>query len=210
MTLLLKHFILGSLQNNTFLLANEATREALVVDPAEGSALVADEATRNGWKVTAVLLTHAHFDHFIGFPSLCTALSYQPPIYLHESDLPLYVNGGGARQFGFTIPTMPLPTQDLSSKSVLNTGEEIIQVFHTPGHSPGHVIFYIPSLATALVGDVIFYRGIGRTDLPGGDYEQLLGSIKNVVFRLPDETILFPGHGPETSVASEQKENPFL
>lgn len=122
----------------------------------------------------------------------------------------MYHDGGGARQFGFSLPDLPEPTHDLRSISGINFGKEVVQVFHTPGHSAGHVIFYIPSLTTALVGDVIFYRGIGRTDLPGGDYDQLLQSIHQVVFTLPNETNLYPGHGPATTVASEKEENPFL
>lgn len=210
MTLHIQKFVLGPLENNTLLITEEETRHALVIDPALGSQAVAQEITHSGYTLDVLLCTHAHFDHIAGAVQL-TGLEAPPvAVRIHPLDLPLWQNQGGAPEFGLTIETPETVQADLADGEVLHLGQDEIQVRFVPGHTPGHVLFYLPSLATALVGDVIFYEGVGRTDLAGGNGRTLLQSIREQVLTLPPETVLIPGHGPHTTVQHEREHNPFL
>jgi glyoxylase-like metal-dependent hydrolase (beta-lactamase superfamily II) len=208
MTFCLQSFTLGPLQNNTYLLGDEVTNQAALVDPGLGIETVLDELHR--WKIEQIWFTHAHFDHTLGANALLPHLTSQPQIGLHPADLELYHAGGGSAFFGISTRPGPAPTLHLAHGQNLSLGRLIVQVRHVPGHSPGHVLFYVPALGAALCGDVIFYDSIGRTDLPGGNQTQLLQSIHQQVLTLPDETRLLPGHGPETTVSRERTQNPYL
>ncbi len=203
-------FPVGPLETNAYLVADAEAGVAVVVDPGEEGNRLAQEVERRGWTVTAIWITHAHFDHFAGLPSLIKALSYRPPILLHPRDLPLWRMGGGASFFGFHLPEVPEPDEWLNHGDELRLGAYVFEVRHAPGHSPGHVVFYCAQGNFALCGDVIFYRGIGRTDLPLGDFTTLVQSIQSQIFSLPPTTRLYPGHGPETTVEEEQRFNPFV
>jgi glyoxylase-like metal-dependent hydrolase (beta-lactamase superfamily II) len=157
-----------------------------------------------------VLITHTHFDHIGGAAELVRSFSPHPLISIHPDDLALWQAGGGASNFGFHVDLDVEFKTDLADKQVIKLGSEEILVRHTPGHSRGHVIFIIPSLKCALVGDLIFYLGVGRTDLPGGDGSTLIKSIRESILTLDNETKLFPGHGPFTTVGYERENNPFL
>jgi hydroxyacylglutathione hydrolase len=201
---------LGPLENNTYLLADSAIRQAVVIDPSFGSSAVLDTLAKRGWQLAAIWLTHAHFDHIAGVSELAQAFQPGLPIALHPADLPLYQLAGGAALFGYDLPTPPKPTVLLEHNQELVIGEHKIHVLHTPGHSPGHVVFSVADEEVVFCGDLIFYRGVGRTDLPGSSHEALLQSIRTHIFTLPPATLLFSGHGPETTVGDEIKENPFL
>lgn len=201
---------LGPMENNTYLVGETESGAAVVIDPSFGSGQVLEEAARRSWTLTAVWLTHAHFDHIAGVKELVENSSPPLPVGLHPEDLPLWRADGGASNFGISLDPGPEPSLRFTHGMQLWLGNHVIEVRHAPGHTAGHVIFYAASAAAALCGDVIFYRGIGRTDLPGGSHERLLRSIREQVFRLPPETRLLSGHGPETTVADEQAENPFL
>jgi glyoxylase-like metal-dependent hydrolase (beta-lactamase superfamily II) len=133
-----------------------------------------------------------------------------PPVALHPGDYGLWRAQGGAGLFGYHIDPGPEPTIDLSQFTRLRLGEAEFEVRHAPGHTPGHVIFYCAQEGLAFCGDVIFQGSIGRTDLPGGNYDTLLHSIRSQILSLPDETRLLSGHGPETTVGAERVYNPFL
>lgn len=201
---------LGPLENNTYLFADTASKLAIAVDPSFDSEVVLEEAQRRGWQITAIWLTHAHFDHIAGVKTLAESAEPNLPIGLHPEDLPLYRQSGGAGLFGLSISPGAEPKVAFTHGQVLELGSEMVEVRHAPGHTPGHVIFYLPAAQAALTGDVIFYHGVGRTDLPGGDHAALMRSIREQVLTLPPETRLLSGHGPETSVEEETAENPFL
>lgn len=202
--------ILGPVQTNVYLVGDPATREAVVVDPAWEGEEISAQAKRRGWQISALWVTHAHFDHIAGAGPLAVAFKPTPPAMLHSQDLPLWQMQGGAPIFGLCIPPVPEPKVFLHHGQTLKLGNYEFEVRHTPGHTPGHVIYSCANEKIAFVGDVIFQGSIGRTDLPGGDFETLLESIRTQVFNLPDDTRLFCGHGAETTVGEERQYNPFL
>lgn len=209
MTLYVTTFILGPLENNTYLLADPDTKKAVLIDPSFDSGQVLETIERLKLELAEIWLTHAHFDHIAG---TSIARRFNPPlkIALHENDLSLWKRSGGASDWGIRLDPAPEPEILLSHGQQMKLGDSMIEVRHVPGHTPGHVMFYIPDEKLAFVGDVIFYRGIGRTDFPGGDFRQLINSIQTQIFTLPPETTLLSGHGPETTVAEEMANNPFL
>lgn len=207
---IIRTFMLGPLQNNTCLLGDPLTRQAVIVDPSLGCESILPGLLAENWQITRIWLTHAHFDHTAGIESLCCALGAQLPIGLHPADLPLYQDGGGAKQFGIHNQPGPEPSFEFQHGQTLLIGNSSVEVRHTPGHTPGHVIFYLPSASTVLVGDVIFAGSVGRTDLEGGSHRQLIESIRTQVLSLPPATRLISGHGPATSVANESRFNPYL
>jgi hydroxyacylglutathione hydrolase len=131
-------------------------------------------------------------------------------VALHPLDYNLWRMQGGAPFFGMRIDPGPEPTIDLVHGQLLHLGDNLLEVRHAPGHTPGHVVFYCPREKVCFCGDVIFQDSIGRTDLPGGDFDTLMTSIRTQIMSLPDETRLLSGHGPQTTVAIERRQNPFL
>lgn len=201
---------LGPLANNTYLLADSASGEAAVIDPAMDSQQVLDRVAGRGWTLRYIWLTHAHFDHIAGVQQIASSRTPAVPVALHPLDLPLYHNSGGARNFGITIPPVPEPAIRFEHGQTLALGASRLEVRLTPGHTPGHVVLYAPEDGVVFCGDVIFRGSVGRTDLPGGDHGRLITSIRSQILTLPPQTRLLCGHGPETSVGDEIRDNPFL
>jgi glyoxylase-like metal-dependent hydrolase (beta-lactamase superfamily II) len=172
--------------------------------------MIYDEAVRHGWKIEQIWITHAHFDHIGGIAALVKAIGADPKITLHPAEIQMYSMQGGAAMFGFRIEPGPEPTLWLQHGQRLPLAEYSFEVRHCPGHTPGHVVFYCASEGVVFCGDVIFWGGIGRTDLPGGDYGTLIQSINSQILSLPNETRLLSGHGGETTVGAERADNPFL
>jgi len=202
-------FILGPVQTNAYLVADPATKEAAVVDPAWDGHIILAEAQKRGWRIAHLWYTHAHFDHIGGAGAIADALNPLPLVALHPNDHVLWRAGGGGALFGFNIDPGPEPAIDFYQGQILRLGSVEFEVRFTPGHTLGHCIFYVASANVCFCGDLIFAGTVGRTDLPGGDWDQLVESIKTQVFTLPDETRLLPGHGPETTVGEEKRNNPF-
>lgn len=203
-------FTLGPVQTNSYLIADRQTKDAVVIDPAWEGRRIAAELQRRAWRLVSIWLTHAHFDHLGGSGELADASSPPPPVALHPADYPLWRFGGGAALFGYRIDPGPEPTIDLAHGQSLHLGSNHLEVRHTPGHTPGHVVFYCAADSVVFCGDLIFQDSIGRTDLPGGDFDTLIASIRAYILPLPDETRLLSGHGPATTVGAERKHNPFL
>ena len=203
-------FVLGPVETNAYLVADETSGDAVVIDPAWDGHVILVEAKRRGWQIGNIWLTHAHFDHLGGSAAIADGSSPPPPVALHPEDYALWRNQGGAPFFGLKIDPGPEPTIDLFHGQILHLGSVGIEVRHAPGHTRGHVVFYCPADNAIFCGDVIFRGSIGRTDLPGGDYQTLINSIHAQILSLPDETRLLSGHGPETTVGVERAYNPFL
>jgi glyoxylase-like metal-dependent hydrolase (beta-lactamase superfamily II) len=203
-------FILGPASTNAYLVGDSSSGEAVVIDPAWDGQLILDEATRRNWRVTNIWLTHAHFDHIGGAAAVADGSNPPPPVALHPDDYWLWRNEGGAPWFGMRLDPGPEPTIDLVDGMKMRLGNNEFQVVESPGHSRGHVMFYLKKEHILFCGDVIFKNSIGRTDLPGGDYETLMDTINKKVLPLPDETRLLNGHGVETTVGAERENNPFL
>jgi glyoxylase-like metal-dependent hydrolase (beta-lactamase superfamily II) len=201
---------LGPVQTNTYLVADPDGGEAVVIDPAWSGKTILKEAGRRGWHIGSIWLTHAHFDHLGGSAEVADGSNPPPPVALHPEDYTLWRAQGGASLFGFHIDPGPEPTVDLAHGQVLWVGGNRLEVRHTPGHTRGHVVFYCPAEKVAFCGDVIFQGSIGRTDLPGGDFDTLIASIRAQILTLPDETRLLSGHGPETTAGAERLYNPYL
>jgi len=203
-------FVLGSLENNSYLLVDPQSSEGVVIDPSFGSGRMLSDARKNGIELRMVLLTHAHFDHIAGVKECSESESPSLNVAIHPADLELYRQGGGGAQFGIPVEPATLPQVHLQNGQVLRIGNLELVVYHTPGHTPGHVIFYCPAAGAAFCGDLIFAGSVGRTDLSGGDYDQLINSIRSTILVLPPETRLLSGHGDETTVGQEKRWNPFL
>lgn len=203
--------ILGPASTNAYLVGDEESKTAIVIDPAWDGHLILAAAKQRGWRITNIWLTHAHFDHLGGAGAVADGSDPPPPVALHPEDYWLWRVQGGAALFGYeNIDPGPEPTIDLAHGQVLTLGEAHFEVRCAPGHTPGHVMFYCEAEKVLFCGDVIFRTGIGRTDLPRGDHQTLLESIRSQVLTLPDDTRLLNGHGPETTVGFEKVNNPFL
>ena len=206
----IRTFTGGGFGENAYLAVCEATAKCVAVDPGGGTPELVRDIRQSELQLVAVLLTHAHLDHI---ECVNDVRAYAPdvPIWLHPDDLALY--RGVERQaamFGLRAEAQPEPTDMLVPGEPFTFGSCTFDVRFTPGHAPGHVTFYSAPDGIALVGDVVFQGSIGRTDLPGGDLKTLMTSIRSKVLTLPDDTVLYPGHGPATTVGHERVGNPFL
>jgi hydroxyacylglutathione hydrolase len=210
MTLEIVDFVLGPVQTNAYLLADPQSGEAAVIDPGWDGEIILAETRKRGWRIGNIWLTHAHFDHLGGAGEVADGSNPPPPVALHPDDYPLWRMQGGAPFFGMRIDPGPEPTIDLHHGQVLRLGSNQLEVRHAPGHTAGHVVFYCAAAKICFCGDVVFGGSIGRTDLPGGNYQILMHSIKTQILTLPDETRLLSGHGPATTVGEERRTNPFL
>ena len=202
--------VLGPVSTNCYLIADPDSGDAAVIDPAWDGQVILAEAQKRGWKIGQLWYTHAHFDHFGGAAAISEAPNPLPIITLHPLDHDLWQNQGGAPLFGIRIDPGPEPTVDLVHGQILRLGSVTFEVRHTPGHTPGHCVFYCVQANVLFSGDLIFQGGVGRTDLPGGDWETLVESIRKHVYTLPDETRILSGHGEESTVGEEKCENPFV
>ncbi len=166
-------------------------------------------AALDGLELTAVWLTHAHFDHIGALAEVHR--QFPVPVYLHENDRELFEHAAeSAAFFGIRLEQPALETLPLNQGQTLSLGAHEATCLFTPGHAPGHTAFYLPRQNLVFAGDALFQGSVGRTDLPGGDPAQLLASVRRELLTLPDKTIVLPGHGPATTIGIERRMNPFL
>jgi hydroxyacylglutathione hydrolase len=201
--------VLGPASTNCYLVADPESGEAAVIDPAWDGQIILDESQKRGWKIGQIWITHAHFDHIGGSGELARGLEAAPVIALHPADRPLWNAQGGGPDFCISLSPSPAPTLELAHNLSLQLGHFRFQVRHAPGHTPGLCVFYCAQAGVLFSGDLIFHHSMGRTDLPGGDWDTLITSIRQQVNTLPAETRILPGHGQETTVGEEKRCNPF-
>jgi glyoxylase-like metal-dependent hydrolase (beta-lactamase superfamily II) len=197
---------------NGFVVGCERTHEAVVIDPGDEADQLLAAVRDRGLEVMHILLTHAHIDHITGVAQVKEALDV--PVYLHKDDLPLYDHAlDQGRMFGIAI-RQPPPIDVFYDLTPIYFGDYEVRIHHTPGHCPGGVCLQIGKKAESgdhlFVGDTLFAGSIGRTDLPGGNYDTLMRSITGVLFPLGDASIVHPGHGADTTIGRERETNPFV
>jgi glyoxylase-like metal-dependent hydrolase (beta-lactamase superfamily II) len=206
---ILESFPVGPLQCNCTILGDPVTREAIVIDPGEEIARIHKRLTELGLKLTQILITHAHIDHIGGALKLKRLTG--APILLNENDLPLLaMMADQAEWLGVATPETASPDGSLSDGLRVGLSAYPAEVLHTPGHTQGSVCLYFAPLKMLVAGDTLFAGSIGRTDLPGGNSQQILDSIHSRLLLLPEETRVLPGHGPMTTIGMEMRRNPFL
>lgn len=198
----------GLIETNCYVIGCEETKQGAVIDPGGHAQRILAEIERRGLAVQYVLNTHGHFDHTDANGAVAKVTG--APLAIHALDKPLLQASGGAAWFGMVAVAGPAPDLELQDGDELKVGTLCLRVLHTPGHTPGHVCFFEATQGVLFDGDVLFYRGIGRTDLPGGSWKQLLDSIRRVLFALPDTTQVYSGHGPATTIGDERRLNPWL
>ena len=198
--------VVGRLQTNCYILQSDST--ALVVDPGDEPERILRFLTDIAVKPSRIIATHTHFDHVLGVDSIRD--KFQIPFLIHHDDLSMLESmQSRVRQImGFSVPPPPKVDQFLRDGESIAFGEDRVKVIHTPGHSPGSISLVGPRFV--LTGDALFNQSIGRTDLPGGDFDTLIRSITDRLFSLDDDTTVYPGHGPETSIGDEKLTNPFV
>lgn len=205
--MLVETLVVGMIQANCYIVADETTREAVVIDPGGDAPVIARALEAKKLKPVAILATHGHFDHVAALTGMKRTTG--APIALHRGDLPLVQNmASQGLFFGVQVEPAPPPDRFLEDGETVAFGNLSLQVIHTPGHSQGSVCFLVGK--SVFVGDLLFAGSIGRTDLQGGDYDTLIRSVRTRIFTLPDDTTVYPGHGPATSVGTEKRTNPFF
>jgi hydroxyacylglutathione hydrolase len=198
--------VVGELQTNCYIL--QSNNAAIIVDPGAEPERIVRLIRDIKVKPSQIIATHAHFDHVLGVDMVRAKLKI--PFLIHHDDLSMLESmQSRVRQFmGFEVPPPPRVDSYLKDGDVLTVGEETVRVLHTPGHSPGSIS--ISGSGYVFTGDALFNQSIGRTDLPGGDLETLIHSIRDRLFRLDDNSTVYPGHGPETMIGDEKLANPFV
>jgi len=197
-------------QQNCSLVWCDQTMDAAVIDPGGDLDEVLAQAKRLGLKLTQILLTHAHIDHAGGTATLAAQLGL-PIVGPHPGDQ-FWIDGlpQQSLMFGFPPAGHFTPTRWLADGDTVQVGQATLQVRHCPGHTPGHVVFHSSEAKRAFVGDVLFAGSIGRTDLPQGNHDQLIASIRQRLWPMGDDTVFIPGHGPESTFGRERRSNPFV
>jgi hydroxyacylglutathione hydrolase len=203
-------FTAGPFVQNTYLAWRTGSSKAVAIDAGTGATALVSTLQAESLELSAILLTHAHLDHIDG-AAILKRHAPDAPIYLHADDQLLYDNVAlQASQFGVHVEALPKVDERYTHGDSVTFADMTFGVSHVPGHAPGHVSLHVADAGVAFVGDVVFQGSIGRTDLPGGNYQQLMRSIREHVMTLPDETRLFCGHGPDTTVRVERTTNPFI
>ncbi|MFQ5742557.1 MAG: MBL fold metallo-hydrolase [Acidobacteriota bacterium] len=208
-SLIVRRLTVGPFAENSYVLGCGEAAKGVLVDPGGEVPSLLQTAADSGLEIEALWLTHAHVDHIVGVREAVELTS--APVLLHADDRLLYEAAcQQGEQVGMAVEQPPLPRQWMQGGETLSVGELRVEVLHVPGHSPGHVAFWLPADGVVFSGDCVFAGSIGRTDLPGGSYSTLMASIRDVIFGLGDDVRILPGHGPPTTVGRERQTNPFF
>ncbi len=198
----------GDLEENCYLYACPETREAVIIDPGDEAPRILETIQELQLVPKYIINTHGHFDHICAIDAVSAV--YPVPLAIHAKDVLLYSDRWTAERFGLPLPLVKRkPDILLKEGDTLSFGTLTLQVLYTPGHTRGSISLLSPSYCI-FSGDTLFHRGIGRTDLPGGSYEQIEQSIRNKLYTLDDDLVVFPGHGQPTTILEEKSENPFV
>jgi glyoxylase-like metal-dependent hydrolase (beta-lactamase superfamily II) len=199
--------VVGPIQSNCYVVGCEQTREAAVIDPGGDADRILITLAKDKLRCLYIINTHGHFDHSADNKRLKEVTGAQ--LLIHRADAPMILNqseGGG--MWGLHVDNSPPPDRYLGEGDIITIGDISLKVLHTPGHSPGGISLVTDKIV--FVGDTLFAGSIGRTDFPGGDREGLLRHVRNKIFTLGDDVVVYPGHGPKTTVGREKKTNPFF
>jgi len=204
--MILRALEVGPFASNCYIVGSEATKEGMIIDPGAEADFILDEVRKLGLNIKLIVATHAHIDHIAALRRVKEATGAK--FAMHELETNGETSKGIARMLGLSSDPLPKPDRLLKDGDVIEIGDLRFAVLHTPGHSLGGISLYGEGVIFS--GDTLFNFGIGRTDFPGCSYEEIMESIHNKLMTLPDDTIVLPGHGPETTIGAERKYNPFL
>ena len=207
--MILQGLTVGMFQENCYIVGDQSTGEGALIDPGDEAARIALAVEQTEIEIGSIILTHSHIDHVGAVADL--ADEYSCPVLLHaEAEQMLQNVQQQAVMMGVKFGRVPQVDRYIGTEETLQVGGVSLKSLYTPGHAPGHLAFYIEEEGAVISGDAVFAGSIGRTDLPGGNMGVLMESIREQILTLPDETRLYPGHGPDTTVGNERATNPFL
>ena len=206
--MILKKLVVGPFASNCYLVGTESNKEGMIIDPGDEVEVILRNVEDLGLEIRSIVLTHGHIDHIGALKEVKEATGAEVAIHTDEAESlqgqPL------STLLGLSYPTPLPPDRLLQDGDSIDIGDLHFLVLHTPGHSPGGICLLEQGHKAVFSGDTLFNYGIGRTDLPGGNHSQLMNSIHTKLMVLPDDTTVYPGHGPETTIGTERRENPFL
>ncbi len=207
--MILKTLVVGPLAVNCYIIASGTTHEAAIIDPGDDAGKITAALQKDNLKLKYIILTHAHFDHAGAARELQDETGAQ--VMVHENDALLLKNTAAqAALFGMQTASPPKPDYFLKGGDGIKIGDVEMEVIETPGHTPGGISLYVKDAKVVFTGDTLFWGSIGRTDLPGGDFNTIIHSLKDKLGRLPDDTKVYPGHGDDTTIGLEKRQNPYF
>jgi glyoxylase-like metal-dependent hydrolase (beta-lactamase superfamily II) len=207
--MILEMLTVGPFQENCYIVGDEESGVGAIIDPGEEAARIAMAVEQTGLDIGSIIITHAHIDHVGAVVALVD--EYACPVLMHAEAEPMLEQlPTQAMMMGLRFGKLPTVDRHIGDEEVLEVGDIRLRSLYTPGHAPGHLAFYIEDRDLVLSGDAIFAGSVGRVDLPGGSMEVLMRSIEERLLTLPDETMVYPGHGPHTTIGTERASNPFL
>ena len=206
--MILKKLVVGPFASNCYIVGSESNKEGMIIDPGAEAEVILGNVKDLGLDIKSIVLTHGHIDHIGALKEVKEATGAE--VAIHSDDAQVLQENSVSAMFGLSYPTPPPPDRLLKDGDSIDIGDLHFLVLHTPGHSPGGICLLEQGHKVVFSGDTLFNFGIGRSDLPGGSYSQLINSIHTKLMVLPDNTVVYPGHGPETTIGTERQGNPFL
>ncbi len=204
--MIIERLEVGPFAANCYIVGSESTKEGMIIDPGAEAKEILERVEELGLTINVIVLTHGHIDHVAALKEVKEAIGAE--VAIHTADAGSLQGGSIGNMFGLTYPSPPSPDRLLDGGDSIDIGDLHFLVLHTPGHTPGGVCLL--GLGAVFTGDTLFNFGIGRFDMPGGNGHQLINSIRTKLMALPDNTVVYPGHGPQTTISIERRANPFL